>query len=254
MSDNDHLERDLQSLFRNDSQQMMRLMAEATRSPEGRNLQGLSAEEQRVLEAYDDTEALWENAPTARPGHRRPLRRWGILAAAGLAAAAAAVVMLQPTTTLSPSLAPALNPKGAPSFRLHVAVQRQGRISRMEAGEYVTSGDRLGFFYSVAQPGHLRIQYVQSDRVVKTVFPAPGSTDRIDPAHEGGLPVGLALDEGSGCEWVIAIYSDSSVEEIRSRALVDQMVRGGSACHMGQAPPQGQDNLTVTVFPIRWRP
>ena len=141
---------------------------------------------------------------------------------------------------------------GDAALTLHVARERGNVVSRLERGAHVRSGDRLGLFYTTERDGHLRVLYVQSDGEVAAAFPAPDASDRIVGGKEVALPAGIALDDGSGCEWLIALYSESPIDDDSMRQAIDEMIRRRSACELGEMPAATHETWAVTAFSMRW--
>lgn len=228
------------------------IVAEAGR----RGAQGERAELQVVGSA-----PRGQGADAARRG--RTSVRWGrllALAAAGLLAGGAALLLSRPADG-------PLTPKGGPdgdgvevvgvhggedaADALHVAVMRDGVAFRASAGARVVEGDVLRLFHSSRAPGFLLV--VNVDAAYERTVLLPHEGERSAPIAAGAevaLPGGALVGEGSGCEWLIAVFSDAplAVDAVDAAIAEARAVGDPGACELRVAVPGAR---TVAVVPVR---
>lgn len=160
---------------------------------------------------------------------------------AAVVAAAAALLMLLKVFPL-PDV---LHPKGHQSFQLVVAAARNGQVVRVQDGTRVEPGDRLGFFYSAEREGYLMIWYASETEAVR-IFPAAhAGSERVPPGSELPLRDGATLTPGTGCEWIIGVFSGRPLADADARAVIEGMVARRSACRL--TGPSGGEVATQVV-------
>jgi hypothetical protein len=116
--------------------------------------------------------------------------------------------------------------KGSGDYALELAVERGGRRFVLEPSGELLPDDRVGFFYSAPRAGHLAIVHRDEAGQAAIMFPAgagAGVSAQIFQGREVALPDVALIERGSGCEWFVAIFSESPL------ALADLLARVSSA-------------------------
>ena len=216
-----------------------RLVPLAAVPADRRDMAGLSLPERADLAAYDRSAATWEGA--RRPSRFGPLS----LVAGGLIAAAAALFffVMRPSNPGDPQL----RAMGAHAYSLEVAVERGGQARRVEPGDTLRTGDRIGLFYTAHMPGHLHVLYV--GRGIDVFLPSK-------PIAEGervALPAGGELTEGTGCEYIVAFFSKDAIDHGMARKAVQDARRDADKCTLTlpDAAQSGLERIDVQVLGIR---
>ncbi len=173
---------------------------------------------------------------------RARLRQPVLFVAAGAAAAVAIVLAVSPRVLESH-----LVQKGAPQF--HVAVERDGHVFRANEGVALRSGDRLGFFYTAGSPAFLAIVYVDESQEVVRLHPTDDAFSApVSPGNGVRLPNGAVINDGRGCEWVVALFSHERLDERGVVSAVKRMVATRSGCELGRS---GLTGVTVQSLGVR---
>lgn len=178
----------------------------------------------RPAERAPEPAPATDDAEVVELGSRRR-SPWSHAATAALAAAAAVLIVLAvPRGGEAPpggepaapgatpeALGGELIPKGYID-QLHVAVQRGPNRFTVNPGDPLKTGDIIGLFYSTDSPGHLAIVHLDEQRVVTPLYPGIGKASaQIRPGDKVALPDSAVLEEGEGCEWFIAVFSDEPI-------------------------------------------
>jgi hypothetical protein len=187
------------------------------------------------LALFDSTEELWEQAAKESSAPSRPsFTTWFSLPKLMLASSIA--VLLLAVFIWQPWIQPdgkegILRPKG--SFQLLVAAERLGKTFRVTPGMQLETGDQLGFFYTSAEAGHLMILYADQPGEVVRLFPSKNPKSAgIQPGRRVPLDDGARLSKGQGCEWVIAVFSDSKFDEEMANNIVERMLAKQKDCKL----------------------
>jgi hypothetical protein len=187
------------------------------------------------------TEALLlASGTTALPQISRGTRRGLILI--GGAIAALVLMSLPSLFSVSPDQRSVLMPKGMED-RLDVAAQRGEQRFRLRANDSIRAGDRLGFFYSARRPGYLTLLSIDD----AGVFSVLQSTMSIEPGREVPLRDGAVADEGKGCEWIVAVFSDVPIPIDDMRKQIETASRSTAGCTLA---PTISGARSVRVIPL----
>ncbi len=93
--------------------------------------------------------------------------------------------------------------------QLSIAVQRGTSRFVVQPGDRLVTGDQLGLFYSAETPGYLAVFCVDANSETALLFPNQGTlSESIAQGTEVPLPDGAYVAEGSGTEWIVAVFSD----------------------------------------------
>ena len=160
-----------------------------------------------------DPEVYWTTG--SRPGHA-----WSVCAKTRLIASAAAAIALVcgafflgwPNDDNVADAPGKLNIKGAEDA-LSVAVERQGTLHTLRPQGQLEVGDRIGLFYSAKQDGYLSVLALDHKGAVTRIYPSKGSKSAfVSKADRTSLFTGALVQEGKGCEWLVAVFSDKPLE------------------------------------------
>jgi len=185
-----------------------------------------------ALREFEAVAELWATPAVNEASLLTRLRSWlsppRLLAPAALAAAALLAVVLIPA---GEEEAP-LRAKG--SFRLHVAVERNGHAFRLQDGVRLETGDRLGFFYNAARGGFLTILYGEADGDFVRLYPAlAGQSAAVEVGSEVRVPDGALISPGQGCEWVVSLFTETPLGAADAEAAVEHMWSTRDGCKLG---------------------
>jgi hypothetical protein len=189
---------------------------------------------QASLDEYARLGGVWEETPEQRkpalsewlfgPGRMR----WMLGAAS--AAILALVLMLVPFGTREGQEG-LLRPKGY--WKLHAAAERNGKTFRVADGSVLETGDRLGFFYTSEKKGHLMILYMEESGRIVRLYPArSAASGRITIGKNVRIPDGAVLSPGSGCEWIVGLFSEKPLSVDLAKKSVSRMLRLRKGCKL----------------------
>lgn len=139
-------------------------------------------------------------APVAAPlAARRPIRRWG--AVGGVAA------LLLGGLLWSQVPEPGEFTARGGGLRLEVWREEQGKARRLQDGDGVQAGDRLGFRVASEAPGELIVAGVDGTGAVYPVWPPGGSGSAPVTASKEAqqLDAAIQLDSTPGAERIVAL-------------------------------------------------
>jgi hypothetical protein len=171
-------------------------------------------------------------------------------------AAAAAVLLfavifaVHQTGTHAPLPGEGLTVKGE-NDALFVAVKRGADGFSARPFEQLVTGDQIGLFYTSQQAGFLAVFNVDETGTVTRLFPAAKTKSAsIEKAERSPLPDGATVREGSGCEWVVAVFSDVPLELEETARFLDGTDKTGQleACNYSAQVPGAR---SVVVLPLR---
>lgn len=154
--------------------------------------------------------------------------------------------------------APTLTAKGDPDTippadaLFVVRVHPDGVPERLEPGDQVSEGDRLGLIYSIERDAHLLVFSVDREAPPTLIFPLNDRPPNVSAGLEKPLDVGARVGppplrrELSTCEWLVGVFSDSplDVDAVRSNLSVPT----SSGCAFNPTIPGARK---VVVFPTR---
>jgi hypothetical protein len=164
----------------------------------------------------------------------------------GLLAAAAAVLVGLRVYAPSAESGESLRPKGADRF--DVAVQRGQDRFRLAAHAKVLPGDQLGFFYSSSTKGHLAILSVDAAGSVDVLHPSnSASSTQIEAGVHVPLPDGAIASGGSGCEWIVGVFSDAPIDIRQLRSILKSSPRSTADCNLDPHVPSARAVQTIPV-------
>ena len=199
-----------------------------------------------ALSPLSDPLTYWQVPP-----HRN--RWWRLFESRGVIAAAA-LVFLGLVVTLSWSLhekprddgPSTLTVKGG-SDEIFVAVKRGSSQFTLDPRGQLSVGDHIGLFYSAQKTGYLAAFGLDSESKVTRLYPLEG--DMSSPIAAGevtSLPGGALVNEGKGCEWIVAVFSDRPMSLDVLNKAVETSKRLRENCGLEIAVEEAR---TVSVFP-----
>ena len=203
------------------------------------------------LNAARELEGIWDETQ-ARKGS--VLDRWlGLSLGLRWSAAAAGLVLVVAVVWLTAFGQGTPGPerlaiKGG--WKLHVAAVTEGQTVRVVSGSKLATGAQLGFFVSNDRPGYLMILYADEAAEIIRLFPAKANwAAPLEPGHERRLPDGAVATPGSGCEWVIGLYSEKAFSYQEARLAVGRMLKARNACRLARES-LGLEGLDVQVVQV----
>ncbi len=196
-----------------------------------------SARARRVLVEW--ARDAGEPAPAPPPAPTSRAWIWPSATAVALAAVLVLTVTGQWTTPTAPPIhltpkgAPVAEPPAAPDDILHVAAEREGKRWRLRNGETVRAGDALGFFYTAESPGWLLLSHVDEAGETTALYPARGqASGQIAPGAEVPLADGAVLAQGDGCEWLVAVFTDTPLTRRDVDQALAKAAREANGCEL----------------------
>jgi hypothetical protein len=110
--------------------------------------------------------------------------------------------------------------------QLIVAVQRDDDIFRASRLEKLIEGDRLGIFYTTVNPGYMALLNRDGHGNTAVLFPFRGKTNApVQKGEKVSLENEAVVEKGSGCEWLVGIFSDAPIP----LATIKSAVANGTA-------------------------
>jgi hypothetical protein len=168
------------------------------------------------------------------------------LTAVGFAVAAAIVVFSW--SPIRPPESNTLSPKGGVE-ELALAVERGGQRFTARPGDRLVTGDRLGLFYSAPEPGFLAIVHRDQKANVTALFPARAAKSAaIDAGLHIAAPDGAVVEEGTGCEWFIAVFSAQPLRIAELSQIISKTSTAGEGCDL---PVDVAGTRAVRVFAVQ---
>ncbi len=167
-----------------------------------------------------------------------------------LAAAAVLVFGLAVYFTLAPSHEEKAFPLRIKGFedRISVVVQRGTKQFVLAPLDKLQKGDRLAITYSANRAGFLLIVSRDTEGRATLLYPttgtesAPISADENIPLKEGGF-----VEQGTGCEWVIAVFSDEPLDVGRVLRAVEESRKNSKECGIETTIPGAR---SVRITPV----
>ena len=105
-----------------------------------------------------------------------------------------------------------MSPKSS-ADRLFVVAKRGESEFRLNPLNGLKRNDSIGLFYSAEEPGYLMILNIDNSGQVAPLYPIGSQTSgRMDSGIHVPLPVEGTVEEGDGCEWIVAVFSDTPLE------------------------------------------
>jgi hypothetical protein len=132
---------------------------------------------------------------------------------------------------------------------LAIAVQREQTRFTAKVGDELLKGDRLGFFYSSAEPGYLVLFDLEESGQASLLYPAgKQKSGAISAGQNIALPDNGTVGKIVGCEWLVAVFSDKplSVDSVR-KELRSEISKAKDDCRFTPVVTRAR---TVRVFPL----
>lgn len=132
--------------------------------------------------------------------------------------------------------------------RFFVAIGRGAARFTAEPFERLVTGDRLGMFYSARRAGHLMVVNLDSAGNLSLLYPAGQETSaEMRPGTRISLPDGAIVREGTGCEWIVAVFSEDPLLVSDVNESVRQAERRDSPCTLDPTIAKAR---TLRVLPF----
>lgn len=133
--------------------------------------------------------------------------------------------------------------------QLAVAVSRAGRKFALRPFDKVEAGDQLGFFYTAAKPGYFGLVAVDRRGDRSILLPTPGEALRkIDAATQKPLLDGAIVEQGTGCEWLLAVFANEAFGQQELEQALQPLRLHEKDC---RAEIEIEWARTIVVFPLR---
>ena len=122
--------------------------------------------------------------------------------------------------------------------KIHLAVQRASSNFRLKKGDKILSGDKLGLFYTAEASGFLAIFSLNAKGQTEVLFPTDGNMSaHVEAASQKALSDGAIVDEGSGCEWIIGVFSDEPLPLRKMEAFIRDAQFNNQTCSLALEIP-----------------
>ena len=96
---------------------------------------------------------------------------------------------------------------------LFAAVERGITQFTLRPHDRLEVGDRIGLFYSAKRDGYVAVLALDGEGNVTRVYPSEGFVSAsIASAERASLSTGALVQEGNGCEWLVAVFSDRPLD------------------------------------------
>ncbi|MCP4675519.1 MAG: DUF4384 domain-containing protein [Deltaproteobacteria bacterium] len=178
------------------------------------------------------------------------VKRWrsaALAAAAVLVVGLAAVYFWQPSKEHPYDPGSKLAIKGS-ADNLFVAVQRGPSQFTARPFDRLEEGDQLGLFYSAETPGYLAVFSLDGEGEASLLYPAEGIKSAAIAANERvPLSDGATVSQGSGCEWIVAVFSHLPLPVDKTAETIRQATRNIKECHLELEISNAR---TIHVFPV----
>ena len=149
------------------------------------------------------------------------------------AACATALMVIAARPALVVPVAPAIRFKGEAAL-LQTYVRRGAETRVLRSGEALYAGDQLAFKYTLAQPRHCLLLGIDDAGTITRYFPeATLAPVAVLPAGVRTLPIGIELDAHKGQERLVALFSETPLDEQRVRSALSAAFRAARARSAG---------------------
>lgn len=130
-----------------------------------------------------------------------------------------------------------------------VAVRRGERVNvATQEINHLKTGDQLGMFYSALNPGYLMVVNIDQAGRTSILYPAGQRRSAAIAAGENrSLADGAVVNEGTGCEWITAIFSDAPLEIATVKAAIETSQKRDNNCTLDVSIPKAR---TVKIVPF----
>jgi hypothetical protein len=138
--------------------------------------------------------------------------------------------------------------KGTPDS-FFVGVSRGPHRFSAEPFDKLEENDSLGMFYTAKEDGFLMVINMDNSRNVSLLYPV-GQTESgaIRAGKEVSLSDGALVQAGSGCEWVVAAFSDAPIQLKEMTRVLKGAAVSKRPCDLKVSVPAAR---TVRVLPFR---
>jgi hypothetical protein len=184
-----------------------------------------------------------------RPGVRR--HSFALPALAG--AAAVLLVVLAMVFMFMPGLAEPSDPEADLTVKgegdaFFIAVQRGPSRFAARPGDRLLEGDQLGLFYSASVPGYLAVFDVDEQGDTTLLYPAGSQhSEKVAAGSRVPLADGGIVREGTGCEWVVAVFSSQVLKTRELEKTIRRSTKSRAGCKLDVSIPQAR---TIRIFSV----
>ena len=131
---------------------------------------------------------------------------------------------------------------------IYLAVQRGSQRFKAKPMDRLLESDHIGLFYSAPSAGYLVIYNLDERGQVTLLHPVGlAQSSKIEIGYETPLPSGGVVKNGSGCEWVVAVFSNQPLPLKEIESQLGNSRRDLVGCGIEVSIPEAR---AVRVFPI----
>ena len=178
----------------------------------------------------------------------RSIRAVAALAASVLLAVGISYQVLQTPDQPGPSDDPSMRIKGFED-RLSITVKRNNTQFAFTPDDNLEINDRLAFSYAAEREGYLMIFSRDAAGRTNLLHPKDTTTSaKIFAGERIALPDGAVVDTGEGCEWIVAVFSDTPLEWTNVSRAAKNGATTGRGCGIEMEVPGAR---SVSVTPVR---
>jgi hypothetical protein len=130
-----------------------------------------------------------------------------------------------------------------------VGVSRGPHRFSAEPFDKLEKHDSLGMFYTAKEAGYLMVVNMDNTRSVSLLYPVgENQSGAIGPGVEVSLSDGAEVQAGSGCEWIIAFFSDAPIPVSDVFRVVKEVTVLNKTCDLHVSMPEAR---TIRVLPFQ---
>ena len=134
---------------------------------------------------------------------------------------------------------------------LYAAVRRGASKFALRPLDTLLTGDELGLFYSTEKEGCLAVFSRDAAGETDLLYPLDGSTSkRVVKGVKVPLSDGARVSDGTGCEWIVAVFSDEPIplDNIAAAVKAGRVDSTSDSCGLRITVAQAR---SVRVLPVK---
>lgn len=185
-----------------------------------------------------------------RPEPASRAARTGLRWAAVSAAAAMVIGFAWLLSTLDDKTPPTDAPMGLKGTddNLTLVVGRGASRCILKPLDTLATNDQIGLFYSTLHDGYLLVFALDDNGETSLLFPAGmAESAPIAPGENRSLPDGALVEAGSGCEWIVGVFSDMPLQASEVARAIEDRTQAEGRCGIEIAVPAAR---TVKILPF----
>ena len=131
-----------------------------------------------------------------------------------------------------------------------MAIQRGDAKYKLRPMARIKRGDIIGLFYSATKTGYIAVFSHDQARRTTLLYPSRRTESAsIAAKHQAPLPDGAVVEQGTGCEWFVAVFSDKPLSLKTLSAQIAESHHVNNSCNLIL---DIKDARTVRVLPLRY--